>query len=81
MNRGFNVISVIAQILTILGALNWLLLGIFDFNFVSWITGSWIWLERAIYILIGLSGLYTLAWLIVRRFDMVSINGDKDYYR
>ncbi len=80
MNRGFNVISVIALILTIIGALNWLLLGIFDFNFVGWITGSWVWLERAIYILVGLSGLYMIAWLIARRCDMVATkDGGSNY--
>lgn len=74
MNKGFNVISIIAELLIIIGALNWLLVGIFDFNFVGWITGSWGWLETIIYILVGIAGLFMLAWLIVRKFDMVSQN-------
>ena len=76
MKRGFNVVSIIALILIIVGALNWLLVGIFDFNFVGWITGSMIWLERAIYVLVGIAGIFMIAWLFVRKFDMVSNRND-----
>ena len=54
MRKTFNVLSVIALVLTIIGALNWLLVGIFTFNFVTWITFGMVWLERLIYILVGL---------------------------
>ncbi|MDD4832200.1 MAG: DUF378 domain-containing protein [Clostridia bacterium] len=76
MKRGFNVVSIIALILIIIGALNWLLVGIFDFNFVGWITGSMIWLERLIYVLVGIAGIFMTAWLFVRKFDMVSNRND-----
>ena len=76
MKRGFNVVSIIALILIIIGALNWLLVGIFDFNFVGWITGSMIWLERVIYVLVGIAGIFMIAWLFVRKFDMVSCRND-----
>jgi len=76
VKRGFNVVSIIALILIIIGALNWLLVGIFDFNFVGWITGSMIWLERAIYVLVGIAGIFMTAWLFVRKFDMVSNRND-----
>ena len=46
MKRTFNVFSVIALILTIIGALNWLAIGIFDFNVVAWISFGMMWLER-----------------------------------
>ena len=53
-------ITLIALIITIVGALNWLLIGIVDFNLVSWLTmGSDI-AQRIIYILVGVAG----AWLI-----------------
>ncbi|HPG92862.1 MAG TPA: DUF378 domain-containing protein [Clostridia bacterium] len=76
MKRGFNIVSIIALILIIIGALNWLLVGIFDFNLVGWITGSMIWLETAIYILVGIAGIFMIAWLFVRKFDMVSNRND-----
>jgi len=76
VKRGFNVVSIIALILIIIGALNWLLVGIFDFNFVGWITGSMIWLERVIYVLVGIAGIFMIAWLFVRKFDMVSCRND-----
>ena len=53
-------ITLIALIITIIGALNWLLIGIGGFNLVDWLTmGSDI-AQRIIYILVGIAG----AWLI-----------------
>ncbi len=46
-----------AKILVIIGALNWGLVGFFNYNLVSAIFGSMMWLERFIYMLVGLSGL------------------------
>lgn len=45
-----------ALILTIIGALNWGLVGFFDFNLVSFLFGVGI-LTRIIYMLVGLSAL------------------------
>ncbi len=52
----------IAYILTIIGALNWGLVGIFNFNLVSWICGAYRngW-AIAIYVLIMLAAI----WLII----------------
>ena len=71
MKKTFNVFSVIALIFTIVGALNWLTVGIFGFNFVTWITFGMAWLERLVYILVGLNGIYMIVWLCVSRFNMV----------
>ena len=71
MKKTFNVFSVIALVLTIVGALNWLCIGIFGFNLVNWITFGMLWLERLLYILVGLSGIYMLVWLCVSRGQMV----------
>ena len=71
MKKTFNVFSVIALILTIIGALNWLAIGIFSFNVVSWITMGVTWIERLLYILVGLAGIYMIVWLCVSRFNMV----------
>ncbi len=71
MKKAFNVFSVIALILTIIGALNWLAVGIFGFNFVNFITFGMVWLERLIYILVGIAGIYMIVWLCVSHFNMV----------
>lgn len=44
--------------LTIVGALNWGLVGLFNFNVVSAIFGVASGLERLVYILVGLSAVY-----------------------
>ena len=66
----FNVFSIIALIVTIVGALNWLAVGIFGFNFVNFITFGMAWLERAVYILVGLSGIFMIVWLALCGADM-----------
>lgn len=59
--KGMSPLHKIAWILVIIGALNWGLVGInMDWNVVHLILGSWMWLERLIYILVGLSGLVLL---------------------
>lgn len=80
MKKTFNVFSVIALVLTIVGALNWLCIGIFGFNFVNWISFGMIWLERLLYVLVGLAGIYMLIWLCVSRGRMVDdCNAERDY--
>jgi len=60
---GKNWLHWLVVILVIIGALNWGLVGIFEWNLVSAIFGTIMWLERAIYILVGLAGLYKLIML------------------
>ena len=49
-------ITLIALIITIVGALNWLLIGICGFNLVSWLTMDSEIAQRIIYILVGVAG-------------------------
>ena len=44
-------------VLTIIGALNWGLVGFFDFNLVAFLFGSMSILSRIVYMLVGLSAL------------------------
>ena len=53
-------ITLIALIITIIGALNWLLIGICGFNLVSWLTMNSEIAQRIVYILVGVAG----AWLV-----------------
>ncbi len=49
-----------ALILIIVGGLNWLLVGIFSFDLVAAIFGAMSVVSRIVYILVGLSAIYTL---------------------
>ena len=51
----------IAEILVVVGALNWGLLGAFKFNLVNTLLGSWPMAERVVYVLVGLAALVMIA--------------------
>ena len=52
----------IALTLVIIGAINWLLVGLFEFNLVDAIFGSLSVLTRIIYIIVGIAGLWSIAF-------------------
>ena len=52
-----KIIDTIALVLVIIGAINWGLIGLFNFNLVETIFGGFSVLSRIIYILVGASGL------------------------
>ena len=47
--------------LVIIGAVNWGLIGFFQFDLVAFIFGNMSWISRIVYALVGLSGLYMLS--------------------
>lgn len=47
--------------IVIIGAINWGLIGFFNFDLVAWLFGSMTWLTRIIYALVGLCGLYSIS--------------------
>ena len=47
--------------LVIIGAINWGLIGFFQFDLVAFIFGNMSWLSRIIYALVGLRGLYMIS--------------------
>lgn len=51
-----------ALTIAIIGAVNWGLIGFFDFNLVSFLFGSMSWVSRIIYALVGLCGLYLISF-------------------
>lgn len=60
-----KIVHIIAFILTVVGAVNWGLVGLggflgMDMNLVSMLVGSWPQVEWAVYVLVGLSGLTIL---------------------
>lgn len=48
--------------LVIIGALNWLLIGVFRFDLVAFLFGNMTLLSRIVYILVGLCGLYLITF-------------------
>lgn len=50
----------ISLTLVIVGALNWLLIGVFRFDLVAFLLGNMTLLSRIVYILVGLCGLYLI---------------------
>ncbi len=58
----------ISLILVIVGALNWLLVGLFQFDLVAWAFGGQAaWIARVIYALVGVAGLWSISLLFRRR--------------
>lgn len=52
----------IVLILSIIGTINWGLVGLLDFDLVRVLFGNMTLLSRIIYVLIGISGLYSLSF-------------------
>ncbi len=51
-------LNLFALTITIIGAINWGLIGFFNFNLVAFLFGDMTLLSRIIYALVGLCGLY-----------------------
>ena len=55
-----KVLYYIALTLVIIGAINWLLIGLFNFDLVATIFGAMSVMSRIIYVLVGISGLISI---------------------
>ncbi len=55
-----NYFIIVALILTIIGALNWGLVGMAKFDLVAYLFGELSYFARVVYSLVGLSGVYLL---------------------
>lgn len=62
-----KITSIIAFILTIIGAINWMLIGLFSFNLVGFIFNFAPLVADIIYILVGLAGLYLIFFIFFYR--------------
>lgn len=63
--------NIIALCILILGAFNWFTVGVFSWNFLSWIFGVGIFV-RILYALVGIAGVWMLIQLCVRRMKLFS---------
>jgi hypothetical protein len=68
-------VNKVALVLVIIGAINWLLVGLFQWDLVTTLFGgptvrdSSV-LSRIIYTLVGISGLYLIPWLFRERMKL-----------
>ncbi|MCI8327891.1 MAG: DUF378 domain-containing protein [Lachnospiraceae bacterium] len=54
-------LDIVVLTIVIIGAINWGLIGFFNFNLVGFIFGSG-WVSRIIYAIVGVCGLYLLTF-------------------
>lgn len=59
-------IDTIALVLIIVGAINWGLIGLFNFNLVDTLFGVGSALSRIVYTLVGVSGLWAIRLIFAR---------------
>ena len=59
----------IALVFTIIGAIVWGLIGLFDFNLVAFIFGAGSVLSRIVYTIVGICGLINIG-LLLQRIDI-----------
>ncbi len=53
-------LDIIAAILLVIGGLNWGLVGIADFNLVTYVLGSMLMLSRIVFVIVGIAALYQI---------------------
>ncbi len=64
-----TILQKIALVVTIIGAINWGLVGLFDFNLVDWLFGAGSLLSRTVYTLVGITGLINIGLLVAPTED------------
>jgi len=57
----FKFLKITSYILVLVGALNWGLVGLFDFNLVTHLFGELTRITRIVYVLVGLSAIVSAA--------------------
>ncbi len=59
----------IALIFTVIGGLNWGLIGFFDFNLVTWLFQEDTMITNLVYIVVGICALFNVGILFFRQKD------------
>lgn len=57
-----KVLNGIVLALIVIGALNWGLIGLFNFNLVTYIFGNMEMISRLVFVLVGIAGLWSLTF-------------------
>ena len=66
-----SIIQKILLVITIIGGINWLLIGLFDFNLVSFIVMDHEVASRIIYSIVGIASIINIALLFLRNHHHV----------
>ena len=74
-----NILRIIAYTLTLIGALNWGLIGIFNFDLVAAIFGEMTIMTRTLYTLVGVSAIITA--LSIHHCEKINNKECDDYGR
>ena len=65
--RNLNTLEWIALVLTIVGGINWGLVGAFNFDLVAGIFGAGTTVTRIVYVVVGLAAIYALVLAATKR--------------
>lgn len=68
-NNSSNLFTLISIMLASIGAINWGLVGIFNFNLVAYLLGDYTIATRVIYVLVGISGVWSLGRCLYSQTD------------
>lgn len=63
--------NIVALSILILGSFNWFVVGVFSWNFLTWVFGAGVFV-RILYALVGIAGIWMLIQLCVRRTKLFS---------
>lgn len=63
--------NIVALCISILGGLNWFLVGVFSWNLLTWAFGVGVF-TRILYAIVGLSAIWLLVQLCIRRGKLFS---------
>jgi uncharacterized membrane protein YuzA (DUF378 family) len=67
--KHMKIVQKVALIFTIIGAINWGLIGLFDFNLVESLFGTESFVSNAVYTIVGISGLVNIMLLFMDIHD------------
>jgi len=59
--KNINALDWVAIVLVVVGGLNWALVGLFNFDLVATLLGTFSILARVVYVLVGVAALYVLS--------------------
>lgn len=75
-----NVINKIALVISIIGSLNWGLVGLFSFDLVAWISGGpETLIARIIYVVVALAGIWCIT-LLFHNFDEDNVRDSRHHH-
>ena len=64
-----SIFQKIVLVITIIGAINWGLIGLFAFDLVAFLFGDMSILSRTVYSLVGIAGIINIALLFIKNED------------